>query len=266
MNKLSVLAIVGFIATFAGQAGAADFPVVPAKAPFVQRFTWTGCYMGAHVGGAWAKTEATDPVLLVQDNAAFGVPGNTVGTTTVQVSQSGAVFGGQIGCDYQFAPNFVVGIEGGALGATLKGSAIVPFQPAVALPGESALLKVTTDFIPTLTARVGYSVDHWLFYSRGGAAWAYNKYSLIGTFTGVPFDAEGLSIKTGWTVGVGAEWAFLEDWSLRLEYDYFNFGTQTVTMNHVDPAGVTSFTGPMSYKQTVQMVKLGVNFHVPGWQ
>ena len=133
-------------------------------------------------------------------------------------------------------------------------------------PGESAVMKVTTDFIPTLTARVGYAVDHVLLYGKGGAAWAYNKYSLIGTFNGTPFDAEGLSIKTGWTVGAGVEWAFAEDWSARLEYDYYDFGNQTVTMSHTDPAGVTSFTGPMSYKQTAQAVKLGVNFRVPGWQ
>lgn len=265
MNKLSLLGIAGLALT-AAPAFAADFPVMPAKATFVERFSWTGCYMGVHAGGAWTQTDATDPVLLVQDNVAFGIPGSTVGTTTANVRQSGAVIGGQIGCDYQFSPNFVVGIEGGASGSTLKGSTLVPFQPAVAFPGETALVKVTTDFIPTLTARVGYAVDHWLFYGKGGAAWAYNKYSVIGTFLATPFDAEGLSITTGWTAGAGVEWAFAPDWSARLEYDYYDFGNPAVTMSHVDPAGVTSFTGPMRYRQTTQMVKLGVNFRVPGWQ
>jgi outer membrane immunogenic protein len=267
MNKLSLLGVAGLALTAAAPALAADLPPeMPMKATFQQRFTWTGCYMGAHAGGVWAQTNATDPVLLVQDNAAFGLAGNTVGTTTANVHQSGAVIGGQIGCDYQFSPSFVVGIEGGASGSTLKGSTLVPFQPAVAFPGETALVKVTTDFIPTLTARVGYAVDHVLLYAKGGAAWAYNKYSVIGTFQGTPFDAEGLSIKTGWTAGVGVEWAFADDWSARLEYDYYDFGNQAVTMSHTDPAGVTSFTGPMSYKQTAQTVKLGVNFRVPGWQ
>jgi outer membrane immunogenic protein len=265
MNKLSLLGVAGLALTVAGPALAADLPPeMPLKASFQQRFTWTGCYMGAHAGGAWTQTNAIDPVLLVQDNAAFGLAGNTVGTTTANVRQSGAVIGAQIGCDYQFSPSFVVGIEGGASGSTLKGSTVVPFQPAVAFPGETAAVKVTTDFIPTLTARVGYAADHWLFYAKGGAAWAYNKYSVIGTFQGTAFDAEGLSIKTGWTVGAGVEWAFAEDWSARLEYDYYDFGNQAVTMNNADPAN--TFTGPMSYKQTAQAVKLGVNFRVPGWQ
>jgi outer membrane immunogenic protein len=261
MKKLSLLGVAGFALTASAPALAADLPPqMPVKATFQQRFTWTGCYMGVHAGGAWMQTSGTDPVLLVQDNDVFGVPGSTVGTTTANLNQSGAVIGGQIGCDYQFSPNFVVGIEGGASGSTLKGSRIVGLP--LGDPGDTALVKVTTDFIPTLTARVGYAADHWLFYAKGGAAWAYNKYGVIGTFQGTAFDAEGLSIKTGWTVGAGVEWAFAEDWSARLEYDYYDFGNQTVTM--FDAA--STFTGPMSYRQTSQMVKLGVNFHVPGWQ
>jgi outer membrane immunogenic protein len=262
MNKLFLLGVAGLALTAAAPALAADLPTqMPVKATFQQRFTWTGCYLGVHAGGAWAQTSGTDPVLLVQDNPVLGIPG-TAGTTTANVNQSGAVIGGQIGCDYQFSPNFVVGIEGGASGSTLKGSRIVGLP--LGDPGDTALVKVTTDFIPTLTARVGYAVDHVLLYAKGGAAWAYNKYGVIGTFAGTPFDAEGLSIKTGWTVGAGVEWAFADDWSARLEYDYYDFGNQPVTMNNADPNN--TFTGPMSFKQTAQMVKLGVNFRVPGWQ
>jgi hypothetical protein len=33
--------------------------------------------------------------------------------------------------------------------------------------------------------------------------------------------------RVGWTVGTGVEWAFWNDWSAKLEYDYMNFGTRT---------------------------------------
>lgn len=45
-----------------GQASAADMPrktpayVPPPPPPYV----WTGCYVGANVGGAWAHLEVTD--------------------------------------------------------------------------------------------------------------------------------------------------------------------------------------------------------------
>ena len=239
---------------------------MPAKASFVERFTWTSCYMGAHLSGAAATNSVTDPVLLVQDSAGLGGPGfTTVGPTTIGVSESGAMFGGQIGCDYQFPSNFVVGVEGAASGSTMKGSTLVALPNS---PPDAALVTVKTDFMPTLTARIGYAVDNWLFYGKGGVAWASNKYSVTGNFGGagrfvppVPFDFEGLSVVTGWTVGAGVEWAFAPDWSARLEYDYYDFGNHTATMNDV-----VNGSGPLSFRTTIQMVKLGVNFHVWGWQ
>jgi outer membrane immunogenic protein len=264
MNKLIFLSA-ALASTVMGPALAADLPPeMPVKASFVQRFTWTSCYLGAHLGGAWAKENVTDPVVLVQDNPGLGGPGFTTGgPTTVGVNQSGAMIGGQIGCDYQFPSNFVLGVEGAVSGSTMKGSRLVALPDS---PPDTALINVKTDFMPTLTARMGYAVDHWLFYGKGGVAWASNKYSVVGTFNGgaglgIPFDFEGLSVRTGWTAGAGVEWAFAEDWSARLEYDYYDFGTHTATMNDT-----VNGPGPLSFRTTMQMVKLGVNFHVWGWQ
>jgi outer membrane immunogenic protein len=265
MKKMIFLGAAGLALSVAGSACAADLPPeMPLKASFVQRFTWTSCYLGAHLGGGWAKENVTDPVLLVQDNAGLGGAGFTTGgPTTVGVNQSGAVIGGQIGCDNQFPSNLVLGVEGAVSGATMKGTRLVALPDS---PPDTALVRVKTDFMPTLTARVGYAADHWLFYAKGGVAWASNKYSVVGTFNGgaglgLPFDFEGLSVRTGWTAGAGVEWAFAEDWSARLEYDYYDFGIHTATMNDVNLG-----PGPLSFKTTMQMVKLGVNFHVWGWQ
>ena len=268
MNRLIFQGAVGLALTVAGPAFAADLSPMPVKASFVERFTWTSCYLGAHLRRSWAKDNVTDPILLVQDNPAFGGPGfTTAGPTTIGVNQSGAMIGGQIGCDYQFPSNFVLGVEGAVSGSTMKGSRLVALPDS---PPDTALINVKTDFMPTLTARAGYAFDHWLFYAKGGVAWASNKYSVVGTINGAAavgsapgttFDFEGLSVRTGWTVGAGVEWAFAEDWSARLEYDYYDFGTHTATMNDV-----VNGPGPLSFKTTMQMVKLGVNFHVWGWQ
>ena len=264
MNKLILLGSAGLALTVAGSAFAADFPVMPVKTTFVERFTWTSCYLGAHLAGVTANENVTDPVLLVQDNANLGMPGFTTGgPTTVGVKQSGAMIGGQIGCDYQFPSNLVLGVEGAVSGATVKGSRLFALPDS---PPDAALVNVKTDFMPTLTGRIGYAAGYWLFYAKGGVAWTSNKYSVVGTFNGgaglgLPFDFEGLSVRTGWTAGGGVEWAFTQDWSARLEYDYYGFGTQTATMNDV-----VNGPGPLSFRTTMQMVKLGVNFHVWGWQ
>lgn len=267
MSKLSFIGIAGLALIAAVPAIAADFPAeMPVKATFAQRFTWTSCYIGMHAGGAWASNTVTDPVLLVQDNVNLGGPGfTTVGPTTVSVNQSGVVVGGQLGCDYQTPSNFVIGVEGAASGSTLKGTRIIPLPDS---PPDTASLTTKTDFIPALTGRVGYAADHWLFYAKGGVAWESSKYSLVGNFSGagaivpsIPFDFEGLSNRFGWTVGAGVEWAFAPDWSARLEYDYYDFGTHVATMNDVNNG-----PGPLSFRTTMQTVKLGVNFHVWGWQ
>ena len=65
----------------------------------------------------------------------------------------------------------------------------------------------------------------------------------------------------GWTVGAGIEWALSTDWSLKLEYDYYGFGTRSVTF--ID--NITGNVGPENINQNIQVVKLGLNFHVWAW-
>src|SRR5579862_6683937 len=101
----------------------ADLAALPSKAPAPASFSWTSCYAGGQVGGGWQSANITDPLQLVQDSFLFS--GATTGVTTVGVNSTGFVGGGQIGCDYQFDPSWVIGIEGAVLGATMKGSTTV---------------------------------------------------------------------------------------------------------------------------------------------
>jgi outer membrane immunogenic protein len=252
--KTSLLASVAIAAlTLATSARAADLPVkVPGPLPAA--FTWSGCYAGGHVGGAWAEKDVTDPAQLVQDQ--FLGAGSTVGVTTVNPGPTGVMVGGQIGCDYQFSRNWVVGFEGAVSGSNMKGNVNVALP--LGFPGDQASVTARTDIIPSFTARFGVAADRWLFYVKGGAAWAGDKYSILGTFQGTPFDFEGLDLRSGWTAGGGVEWAIWDDWSVRLEYDYYSFGHGTVAMSD----NVNVLTGPVDVKQTVQAVKLGLNFHV----
>src|SRR6202035_5236725 len=110
--------------SIAGPALAAGMPVNVTRAPIPPPiFSWTGCHLGGHVGRGGGSERVTDPVQLVQDQLS-GAP-VTTGVTTVSVSPTGVVVGGQFGCDYQFAPSWVVGVEGAASGSTMKGSTTV---------------------------------------------------------------------------------------------------------------------------------------------
>ena len=72
------------------------------------------------------------------------------------------------------------------------------------------------------------------------------------------YDFEALENRVGWTGGAGIEWAPWNEWSIRLEYDYYGFGTRSVFFNDSTIA-ITS--GSENIKQNIQVVLLGVNFH-----
>jgi outer membrane immunogenic protein len=235
-------------------ARAADMPL--GNVAPVPIFNWTSCFLGAHIGGGWAHKDFTDPVALVQ-NSILGTV--TAGVTTVAVSSSGLIIGGQMGCDYQFGFSpWVLGLEGAVSGGNLRGN--TNFVLPLGGSSDIATLTAKTDFLPSVTARVGYALDNWLFYVRAGGAWAGDKYSVTGTFlpTATAFGLEGVDNRFGWTAGGGVEWAFAEVWSARLEYDYYGLGQRSALMT--DP--INGFTGVVNVQQSVQTVKLGVSFHM----
>jgi outer membrane immunogenic protein len=254
MNKLLLGCVAVSASVIAGPAFTADMPLGPPIVPIAPPFTWSSCYLGGHVGGASAHTSITDPVQLAQDTII--APGTTVGVTTANTTPVGVVIGGQIGCDYQFSPHWVVGIEGAASGTNMKGSTTVGLPAG--FPGDFAQVTAQTDFIPSLTMRLGYSIDRLLLYAKGGAAWASDKYDVTGTLTGLGFGFQGLDLRTGWTAGAGVEWAFGGSWSVSIEYDYYQFGQRNVLMSDA----INAFSGMVETKQSAQIVKAGLNFHV----
>jgi outer membrane immunogenic protein len=257
MRKSLVAAIVMSTPGLVGSALAADLEAtMPWKAPSAPPpFSWTSCYFGVHGGGVFASKDITDPVALVQDNVS-PAPGTT-GVTTAHVSPTGAVVGGQLGCDYQFAPHWVAGIEGAASGSTMKGSTTVNLPAS----GDQAVVSSRTDFLPSVTGRLGYAFDHTLLYGKAGIAWASSKHTVTGSLAGTPFDFEGFDTRGGWTAGAGAEWAFSRNWSVNLEYDFYSFGSSTALLTDS-----VSGSGPVDVKQNIQVVKLGLNFHMwSGW-
>jgi opacity protein-like surface antigen len=226
-----------------GTPVATDMPV---KARPPRPFTWTSCYAGGQAAGGWGEKDLTDTVGLVAGLSGF---------STASTGVSGYMLGGQLGCDYQFTSKWVLGVEGEASGGRIAGSTQVA-QP-LAIPGDNARFSDTTDFLSSATARAGYGWDRWLPYIKGGAAWAGDRYGVVGTFQGAPYNFAGLETRFGWVAGAGIEWALRDNWSVNLEYNYYGFGHRDVTF--IDATAGNS--GPEAISQSIQTLKLGVNFH-----
>jgi outer membrane immunogenic protein len=244
MKKL-VLGSIAFAAFAAGPALAADMNPVPApidtKAPL---YSWTGCYVGGHLGG------------VVSQDTNTGYTGRSR-----NYSSSGFIGGGQVGCDYQFAPGWVVGAEGRAAWSSLShthAGTVTGFGTGVTVPTQFTLRN---DFLASATARIGYSfANRWLVYARGGAAWAREKVddAFINPVRQIAVDPNATAMRTGWTVGTGTEWAFAPHWSATLEYNYYDFGNKSLTLT--DPFNRETVTG-LSLKDTIHSVTTGVNYH-----
>jgi outer membrane immunogenic protein len=224
---LGTVALVALGATV--PALAADLAARPyyAKAPAYAApiYNWTGFYIGGHLGGAFSS-----------DNDFNGLVTGS--------NSSGRFLGGlQGGADYQFAPNWVVGIEGQYSWLGNNNSVIFPLGYVYA-NNQRALGSVT--------GRVGYTWGAGLLYVKGGYAYSNNNETL--TATGVPtvfaFDS---GHSNGYTVGAGLEYMFAQNWSAKAEYQYYNFGSSRfITPVALIPLG--------SFTTDDHTVKVGVNY------
>ena len=97
MRKSTLTLLAAVFGLAASQASAADLPrKAPPAPPPPPPLTWSGCYIGANVGGAWGRISLEGP---------FG------GTFDRSTNNASFVGGGQIGCDYQFAGGWVIGFR-----------------------------------------------------------------------------------------------------------------------------------------------------------
>jgi outer membrane immunogenic protein len=114
---LTSVACVVVMAVASGDAVDLGRPVYRVPPP-IPPFTWTGCYIGGNIGWGWRRDTVSIPNL----GETTGVPELAgVSLPSVTGNTKGVLGGGQLGCNYQFAPNWVIGIEGDGEAANIKG-------------------------------------------------------------------------------------------------------------------------------------------------
>jgi outer membrane immunogenic protein len=264
--KKLLLAGAGIVALLSEPAGAADLarpaPVyAPPPPPVVAVFTWTGCYVGGNVGGAWVNTHSYDTNGVLTGFAGLPALNGDLGSQTVGAFAGG----GQLGCDYQ-VDRFVFGISGMFDGTSLNAS--------IDQPGGFFTSGPQVPWLATLTARAGVAVTPTgLLYAKAGGAWMKDNFSVgltqagaafLGTLP-VPLIATPGTLanvsftSSGWTAGAGFEWAFNDRVSVFAEYDYMNFSTTTANLVPTVAAvlPVTAFSLGVSHN--VNLFTVGVN-------
>ena len=242
--RRALLGVAAIAALAAGPAVAADLrarpaPVYKSPPPVAPSFTWTGCYVGGNVGGAWAYKRESDPL-----GSYFPfVPGQDLGSHAA----GGFIGGGQVGCDYQVG-SWVIGAQGMFDWTDLKGDNLQP---------NGAVFNNThIPWLTTATGRLGYTATpNLLIYAKGGGAWVRDNYS---SYTPAGLQVASATVtRSGWTAGGGVEQSFAGGWSWFAEYDYLNFGTNTVTFaTNTVPTALF----PIDVRQDMQMFVVGINY------
>jgi outer membrane immunogenic protein len=249
----ALTAVIGITAASAADLPARTYSKDPVVVPVT--YNWTGCYLGGNLGAGWQRNTVTD---VDPSNAGlFADAGRDTG--------SGVVGGGQLGCDYQFASNWVIGIQGMLDGADIHGSHIAPFAYAL---DNTEMFSAGTDWFGTLTARLGYAVTpQALLYVKGGVAWVHTNYGDADSSGTVfpPYTGGVSSTRTGWTVGGGGEYLLTRNWSVFAEYNYVGLGSKTLAFTY-NCGAVCGFNNPylFSEKQNFQTFLLGLNYRFGG--
>ena len=212
---------------------------------------WTGPYVGLDFGYGSGRTQGS-----VTDTA--GKPADIDNGSRVDEKIRNFIGGVRAGYNYQFANNVVVGVGSDiSTGDLAAWSGVVVSStsgesPSVASLRAAGILESDTrykwDRLVTLHGKLGYAFGQNLVYGTAGVGWmnetqtrrqyrstpptsrtdfGISSYSPGGLPLEHYFTEQDRHVRTGAVLGVGAERALNDRWSLRAEYNYANFGRET---------------------------------------
>lgn len=269
------------IAISAGPVAAADLPSRKAPPPvYVAAPMWTGFYAGLNAGyGFGLSSNATTvagfldqyhtsyfnqpgwPPLLVAGYGGLGL----ANSGNASMSPNGFVGGGQIGYNYQWGANFVLGVEADIQGSAIRGSGgytgagrdlysmgrmmLMPHGTRNSVGGGN--IQAGLDWFGTVRGRIGYLfTPTLLIFGTGGltygGTWANGNYASTSFWCGTGTDGcyggmittpysqvaigSGRASNTlvGWNAGGGFEWMFMPNWSLKAEALYYDLGSMNL--------------------------------------
>jgi outer membrane immunogenic protein len=165
--------------------------------PYV--YNWTGIYAGIQGGGSWGTTDLFFPGPNTSSHTDF----------------NGGVVGGQLGYQYQFRNNFVLGVEASGVASLATGSSLCP-NPAFTCTSKQ---HGTVEGV----GRIGYALGTFLPYFKGG--WAATAIASSALPVSPAFNDK--ETHAGWVVGGGLEYAWKHDIIFGIDYSHIDGGSAT---------------------------------------
>ena len=278
------------LAVGVADAMAADLPVKARVAP-PPVFSWTGCYVGGNTG--WIGSDGRydlQPAGSYLNAPGAGAPPNAAGSGDFAENRaalshsyaprdSGGLVGVQAGCNQQ-SGSFVFGVEGDWAWSSLRSTSDASFaafahvdSPFFTNAAHTERLSTRLGWLGTLRGRAGFAWDRLYIYATGGLAVgdvhsdtnvSFGTFAVGPVYNGAIHVGSGSSWQVGWTAGVGGEYAFSPQWSVKAEYLYVDLGT----FSYFSPllaAAAPAVAGPgyawrTSVTERDHIVRVGLNY------
>ena len=211
-----------------GASFAADLPLKARAARTV--YDWTGFYVGGHFG---------------YGDAGFGPGTNPLPEQGVVLphSATGLTAGYQLGYNRQLANRIVLGIE--------ADSTFTSPTDGPALARSPAPFNTTIDYVGTVRGRIGYAFDRFMPYVTGGFAWGHTHINVNDANGDAQFPVG--HYQTGWTAGLGLEYAISGNWTAKAEYEYVDLSRKTYDLSGFG-------LGSVNVDPRIHLFKLGLNY------
>ncbi|MGH1587118.1 outer membrane protein [Methylobacterium phyllosphaerae] len=262
-------------------ASAADLPRRAAPPPVftpVPVFTWTGFYGGLETTYAFTESQRVSTVGISPINAANVAVGSRPARITIK-DDGFANIGGTAGYNYQFTPGsgIVVGVAN-----SIDWTDLAKRRGYIG-NGNPSTFRQSTDWLGTLTGRVGYAFDRVMVYGLGGLAYGNVSYdaSFFAPTGRLAFAGRYDDFQIGYAYGGGIEFAlptenFLNTFAVgrylgikydaltvKAEYVHYDLGSKNVLVGAIPGVGLGA--GYISRFHTEgNLVRVGFNYKFGG--
>jgi outer membrane immunogenic protein len=243
-------------------AGCASL-LAPASA-LAQDYDWTGFYVGANAGASWGDTSIQSRVEPGGGAVVIPPVERDLINADASIDENDTGFTGGVQAGYNFQSGvWVFGLETDVGWMDIgQGRTKIYQSPLSITPTPITLTasqEVSTDWVWTLRPRIGYASGPYMVYGTAGLA--ASRISVDASFADsrIPPNAGNFSesdTKFGWTAGIGGAVAINQNWSVRGEWLYTDFGT--VRNTWVTPNGYAAFTTEADTR--ANLLRIGVDY------
>ena len=211
----------------------------------VPSLNWQGVVVGGHVGGAWGKSNWSDPFVSSASGSFMNVAG-----FGDKLRLTGPLGGLNLKINWQRG-QVVYGVSGSMSAADIRGENTL-FSGLGGVNGQ-----IVSNYLGMVVGRIGLAFDRSLFYVDAGPAMINATYKINANTGALTLGSDSQTKNTwGWTAGIGVDYALTDHWISSIEYNYIRIPHNAVSLSAVDVINTQRIVA----NQTLNVFNVGLSY------